>query len=122
MDITITTPIIFPLSLPLPVELQQYISIIQILESQRRLERFLIFLPVKSDPTIEMSIGFIQDMLPLWTVQHQLVYSVNFGDPIAVYRVVLFGFLDSENPPPKVNLASVNLTLNIQLREYRFQP
>ena len=44
VDITITTPIIFPLSLPLPAELQQYISIIQLLESQRRLERFIIFL------------------------------------------------------------------------------
>ena len=87
LDYRVYTHLKLPLQTPLAQELQLVLKTISGLAISRGLSYFIIICNTFcTDTSVNVDVGLIAAALPLWDISANIIYTVDYGDPIAAFR------------------------------------
>ena len=105
IDYTVYTHLKLPFQAPLALELQLVLKTIDGLATFRGLSFFMIICnTLYTDTVTDVDVSLIAAALPLWDVSAKVIYAVDYGDPLAAFRLCVCGRLSDEEPSPLFSL------------------
>ena len=77
---------------------------------------FLILCNALSMDTVtDVDVNVIMQVLPLCDISAKVIYTVEYGDPMASYRLCICGCLSDEENTPHLALETTSISSNVEL-------